>query len=104
MLEARVERLEQRLERVEAILVRLEPKITDIAIELKQVPKFSDFARLQADVGEIRGRLDGVDKRLGGVEGRFSQVPTIWGMLGILATLMLGMAGLIFTAGKLLKP
>ena len=98
MLEARVEKLE----RVEAILVRLEPKIPEIAIELKQVPKYSDFARLQADVGEIRGRLDGVDKRLVGVEGRFSQVPTIWGILGILTTLMPGMAGLILTAGKYL--
>ena len=59
--------------------------------------KQADLTRVQADIGEIRGRL-------AGIEGRFSQIPTVWGMLGIIATLLIGLAGLMFTAGKFLHP
>lgn len=57
----------------------------------------ADLTKVQADIGEIKGRL-------AGIEGRFSQIPTIWGMLGIIATLLIGLAGLMFTAGKFLHP
>jgi hypothetical protein len=60
--------------------------------------------RLSGKLGAIDGRLSGIEGRIGSVEGRFNQVPTIWGMLGIVATLLIGMAGLIFTAGKFFHP
>ena len=60
--------------------------------------------RLSGKLGAIEGRLSGIEGRIGSVEGRFNQVPTIWGMLGIVATLLIGIAGLMFTAGKFFHP
>ena len=110
MLEARVEKLEQRLERVEAILVRLEPKITEIAIELKQVPKFSDIARLQSDIADMRGKMatqtelhsSRVD--VAELKGRVAALPTWWMLvLAMLATWGAG-AGIAFTLIRFAKP
>jgi len=60
--------------------------------------------RLTGKLGAIEGRLSGIEGRITTTEGRFNQVPTIWGMLGIVATLLIGMAGLMFTAGKFFHP
>jgi hypothetical protein len=48
----------------------------------------------------IEGRIGTVEGRIAGVEERFNQVPTIWAMLGLFGTLLIGIAGLMFTAGK----
>lgn len=104
MLEARVSRPEEKVDRIEGILVRLEPKISEV---LQVCAKQADLIRLQTDVAEMKGRLTGIEGRIGtvegsiaGVEGRFNQVPTIWGMLGLIGTLLIGISGLMFTAGK----
>lgn len=104
MLDARVGRLEEKMDRIEGILLRLEPKVIEV---LQTGAKQADLLRLQLEVAEIKGRLAGVEGRLGtvdgriaGVEGRFNQVPTIWAMLGLISTLLIGIAGLMFTAGK----
>jgi len=60
--------------------------------------------RLSGRLGAIDGRLSGIEGRITTTEGRFNQVPTIWGMLGVIATLLIGLAGLMFTAGKFLHP
>jgi hypothetical protein len=101
MLEQRVGRLEEKVERIEAILVRLEPQIKEI---LLTGAKQADLNKVQLDIAEMKGRLSGIEGRIGSVEGRFNQVPTIWGMLGIVATLLIGIAGLMFTAGKFFHP
>lgn len=117
MLEQRVTKLEEKVDRIEAILQRLEPKITEILqvcarkadleklqtefVDLKATTaKQADLIRVQTDIAEIKGRLGGIESRIAGVEGRFTQVPTIWGMLGLIGTLLIGIAGLMFTAGK----
>lgn len=109
-LENRVSLIENRLERVEAILVRLEPKITEIAIELKQVPKFSDYARLQSDIAEIRGKtatqadLQSARIDLAEVKGRVNSLPTWWMLItAIVATWTAG-AGILRTVLRFAKP
>lgn len=113
-MENRVSVLEDKLGRIERVLESLAPRIVEIHAKMATQADITEMRKeiqaISAKIGSIDGRIDGIngrlegiDKRIGGVEGRFSQVPTIWGMLGILATLMLGMAGLIFTAGKYLR-
>ncbi len=69
----------------------------DVADFKGTAAKQADLIKVQSDIAEMKGRLTGV-------EGRFTQVPTIWGMLGIVATLLIGIAGLMFTAGKFFHP
>ena len=59
--------------------------------------KQADLTRVQADIGEVKGRLTGI-------EGRFTQIPTIWHLFVFIVTVLVGMAGLMFTAGKFLHP
>lgn len=114
MLEQRVGKLEEKVDRVEAILVRLEPKITEVlqtcakqsdllklqldVVEIKATSaKQSDLHKAQADIAEMKGRL-------GGVEARFSSLPTTWTMLGIVfTTWALGSGILIFAMNYLKK-
>ena len=127
MLEQRVARLEEQGGRIERILETLAPKITEIQARMATQADIAEIKREVAGLNNrisvmdgrfegindrfdgisgrfdgINGRLEGIDKRIAGVEGRFSQVPTIWGMLGILATLLIGLTGIIFTVGKYL--
>ena len=94
MLEQRVEKVEERLARIESILVRLELKIIETAIEIKQVPKFSDLARLQSEIGEMRGRL--------------ANVPSSWQTLTmIISTWVAGtvlVTGTVFDLLRYVKP
>lgn len=110
MLEQRVERLEHRLDRIEAILVRLEPKITETAIEIKQVPKFSDYARLQSDIAEMRlktatqAELQSARIDLAEVKGRVNSLPTWWMLItAIVATWTAG-AGILLTVLRFARP
>jgi hypothetical protein len=121
MLEQRVGKLEEKADRIEAILTRLEPKITETLLNgAKQVDltklqlevadikassaKQADLQKAQVELAEIKGGLSGLEGRLSGIEGRFSQIPTFWQMLGLIGTLLIGLAGLMFTAGKFLHP
>ncbi len=94
----------------------IEIKAGQLAVEERLNAKIGEMdGRLSGRLGEIDGRLTGklgaIDGRLAGIEGRitttegrFNQVPTIWGMLGVVATLLIGIAGLMFTAGKFFHP
>jgi hypothetical protein len=115
MLEQRVGRLEEKVDRIEAVVTRIDGMVTRILetgakqsadiLEIKATgAKQADLNKVQLDIAEMKGRLSGIEGRIGSVEGRFNQVPTIWGMLGIVATLLIGIAGLMFTAGKLFHP
>lgn len=87
----------------------IEIKAGQLAVEERLNAKIGEMdGRLSGKIGEMDGRLSGklgaIDGRLSGIEGRFNQVPTIWGMLGIVATLLIGIAGLMFTPGKFFHP
>lgn len=106
MLEARVGRLETDLAEIKSTLkdlradVRVQEKdLTEIKFTLAKLD-----AKLDGKLGAIEGRLSGIEGRIGSVEGRFNQVPTIWNMFALIVTLLIGMAGLMFTAGKFLHP
>lgn len=121
MFEQRVGKLEEKVDRIEVILTRLEPKIAEVlqtcakqsdlhklqldVVELKATSaKQTDLTKVQADIAEMKGRLSGIEGRIGSVEGRFNQIPTIWHLFVFNVTLLVGMAGLIYTAGKSLHP
>lgn len=112
-------RLEKRVDRLERILASLEPKISEL---LLTCAKKDDVQKLQVDIAKVDGRLEavqsrlegvegrlvGVDVRLGGVEGqlagvegRLSMIPNIWQTLALLATLLIGLSGIMFTSAKL---
>ncbi len=108
MLEQRVGKLEEKVDRIEAAVIRIDGMVTRILetgakqsadiTEIKATgAKQTDLNMVQLDTAEMKGRLSGI-------EGRFNQVPTIWGMLGVVATLLIGIAGLMFTAGKFFHP
>jgi hypothetical protein len=86
--------LEQRVARLEQILERLEPKITEIFLT---GAKQTDVQRLQVDLARIEGRVMGID-------GRLASIPTTWQVVAILATLLIGLSTIIFTASKWLHP
>jgi hypothetical protein len=81
MLEQRVEKLEQRAEHSEGSLQRIEL----IATELKERTSHPASA---ADVAEIKGRLN--------------SIPTTWQTVAILATLLIGIAGLVVATNNFL--
>jgi len=66
--------------------------------------KQADLNKVQLDIAEMKGRLSGIEGRIGSVEGRFNQVPTIWGMLGIVATLAHRHSRTHVHRGKALSP
>jgi hypothetical protein len=93
--------LEERVERLEKILASLEPKISEI---LLTCAKRDDVLKLQLEIAEVKGRIQGIDGRLAGIDGRFSQIPTTWQILALVGTLLVGLSGLIFTASRFLHP
>ena len=86
--------LEQRVARLEEILVRREPRIVEIALT---GAKQSDLQAMRIDVAEIKGRLTGL-------EDRFGSLPTTWQMVSIIATMLVGIAGIVFVAGSYFSP
>ena len=75
MIEARLKALESRSERLEAGFQRLEVGFARMEEKLSFVAMKDDVARL---------------------EGRLSQVPTTWQIVGILAALLFGLASLVY--------
>jgi hypothetical protein len=118
MVEQRIQRLEAGVSEIKSTLLKLDAKfdLLDAKFDGKLGEMDSRLSgklgemdgRLSGKIGEMDGRLTGklgaIEGRLSGIEGRFNQVPTIWGMLGIVATLLIGIAGLMFTAGKFFHP
>ena len=97
MLAERVAGLEQKVDRIEAILTRLEPRISEIAGELRQMPKAAEFGMLRADVARLEGRMTGF-------EGRLGMLPTTWTLISFAVGSCLASAGLAFTIARLIKP
>jgi hypothetical protein len=105
MLEERVSRLEEKFERIERVLQDMAPRIVELHARMAtkddlnrvETSLKADLAQLDSRSSHIEGRLDGIDKR-------FDQIPTVWGLLGILGTLIIGIAGLMFAYGQLIKP
>src|SRR4051794_36826497 len=83
MIEQRVARLEQDMGEIKSTLARIEQRLSGIEIELKHLPKASDYATIKGDVARVDGRLQNMPSTL--------QLVTI-----ILTTWSLGTA-LIFT-------
>ena len=100
-LQQRVAQLEKDVSRNTAILERLEPMI--IAIH-SSCAKQADVFAVKADVARIDGRIDGIEKRIDAVDKRFSMIPTTWQVISIIAMLLMGIAGIVFTAGRFLRP
>jgi hypothetical protein len=87
MLEQRVSRLEQRMERIEGILLKLEPQITEL---LLTGAKQTDLQALKAQVAKVEGRLE--------------NIPTTWQVIAIMSGMLVGIAGIVFAAARLLQP
>jgi len=75
MLERRVEALESDVRDVKAILSRLEAGFARVEEKLSHVALSSEIARL---------------------EGRLSQIPSTWQIVGILAALLFGIASVVY--------
>jgi chromosome segregation ATPase len=119
VLEQRVTKLETDMARVLGILERLEPRIvelhatsakqSDIAAvrsemsaqrnsfknEFKLVR--ADIALLNAEAARLGARFEGIDKRL-------ASIPTTWQIVAILATLLIGISGIILATGRYFRP
>ena len=93
MLEQRVARLEQDVGRILSVLERLEPRIVELHARMAT---HADMGNLRAEVAKIDGRVEGMDKRL-------AAIPNTWQVISILAALLVGIAGIVFTAGKFLR-
>jgi hypothetical protein len=87
--------LEQRVARLEQILASLEPKITEI---LLTGAKTDDPQKAQVDLARIEGRISGIEGRIVGIDGRLSLIPTTWQIIAILASLLIGVSGIVLTA------
>lgn len=81
MLEPRVTALEQKIERVENSLQRIELIVTELRERSSHQATAADVAR---------------------IDGRLSNIPTTWQIVAILAALLFGVSGLLFTAGNFL--
>ena len=93
-LAPRVAQLEKDVSRNTAILERLEPMI--IAIHANYATQADVFA-VKADVAAVKSDVARIDGRLDGI-------PTTWQIISIIAMLLVGIAGIVFTAGRFLRP
>jgi len=94
-LEKRMDRFEQKLDRVEEALQSLKIALVEISTNLRLCATKSELSDLQKDLGKIRE--DGAY-----VRGRLENIPTFWQMLALISALLIGIAGIAFTAGKFL--
>ena len=96
-LARRVVALEVKIDRIDGALARLEPAVREIAVDNRK-----QFVDLLSRIGAVEARLAGVEGQMEGVKGRLALVPTTWQIIAILATLLIGIAGIIFTASRFL--
>ena len=95
MLEQRVDALEKRSDRIEGKLDRIDETMKEIRVSLVEISanlrncaSKSEIADLQKDVAYVRGRLE--------------NVPSFWQMIALISAMLIGIAGIAFTAGKFL--
>ncbi len=79
MLDKRVEALESDMKDVKATLSRLEVAFARVEEKLAHMATSADIAR---------------------VEGRLSQIPSTWQIIGILAALLFGVASLVYATNN----
>jgi chromosome segregation ATPase len=93
--EQRVERIDRKIDRIESKLDRHDEAFRRIEDALKSLAlDHKDFVKSQMDLREKVAHID----------GRLANIPTFWQTLALQATLLLGIAGLIFTSSRLLHP
>ena len=100
-LEQRVSHLERDMSRVLTMLERLEPKIIE---QHARGATQADVFALKADIAAVKSDIARIDGRLDGLEKRFAMIPTTWQTISIVAGLMLGITGILFAAGRFLRP
>jgi len=100
--------LENRVSRLEKILASLEPKISELLLTCAKKDDLQklqlELAKMEGRMSGIEGRISGIDGRFSGIEGRLSMIPTTWQIVAILATLLIGLSGIIFATSKFLHP
>jgi chromosome segregation ATPase len=87
-VERKIDRIESKLDRHDEAFRRIEDALKSLALDHK------DFVKSQMDLREKVAHID----------GRLANIPTFWQTLALQATLLLGIAGLIFTSSRLLHP
>ena len=95
MLDYRVQRLEDDLRDVKASLRAIEATLAEMS---------SRLAGIDGRLTGLEGRLAGIDARISSVEARFQYIPTTWQVITIMATLLIGLSGVIFATGNYLRP
>lgn len=108
-LSQRVEQLEREVARGLAILESLQSVVRDIATEQRELGKqlrelAMKLSAVEGRIGASDGRLAGIEGRIGSIDSRLNALPTTWHILGILATMLIGITGIIFAVGNFIKP
>jgi chromosome segregation ATPase len=102
MLERRVAALEIEVRETGAAVVRVENKIDGHDEALRRIEEAlrylaEDNKNFSKIVTELRGKVAHID-------GRLANIPTVWQTIAILASLLVGLSGIIFTASRFLHP
>ena len=87
-VEKSVMRIELKLERHDEAFRRVEEALKSISVDIKTLTN-AGF-----DLREKAAHID----------GRLANIPTFWQTLALIATLLIGIAGLLFTSSKVLHP
>jgi hypothetical protein len=85
-----IEKLEGKMDKVEGKLSAIEVTLAEIKGQLSQMPKATDFAKLSAEVAEVKGRV--------------ANLPTTWQLMTFTIGSVMAAAGLAFTIARYLKP
>ena len=88
-------RIEGRLEKFEYTFKRIEDALKSLA---------DKDERLSNEIGKLTGRLGDISERLAHIDGRLANIPTTRQLLAILASLLIGIVGIIFAASRFLHP
>ncbi len=104
-----MDRIIEALRRVEPALKELAADNRDFRNQLTEMSiKLAGFeGQLAGFDGRFKGldgRFQGLDGRLAGIEGRLSQIPNVWQTIAILATLLIGLSGVLLTASRFFHP
>ena len=87
----RVARLETAVDEVKTSNIRIEAKLERSDEALRRI---EDALKVLVDLREKVAHID----------GRLNNIPTFWQTFSLMAMLLLGIAGLIFTASRFLHP
>jgi septal ring factor EnvC (AmiA/AmiB activator) len=94
--------IEQRVASLERSVERLDFKVDRIDEALKRIEEA--LKALADDNKSFSISLAGIRENVAHIDGRLANIPTFWQTLALIATLLIGIAGLIFTASRFLHP